>query len=153
MPQSGTNYGGMDTSSKKYETPSIKDNSKSSNVIQKHFNILFNQIICSISYFQFYFCKQLTQGLLIMKLCRHQIYWRSYRVKYMMDIELMTKMITGLFIQKIPCHFPISYGPYHMIYIICNIGFNNEIVGWNQKSLKAKRIGASTFDFYGQNDW
>ena len=37
MPQSGTNYGGMDTSSKKYETPSIKDKSKSSKVIQKTF--------------------------------------------------------------------------------------------------------------------
>ena len=41
MPQSGTNYGGMDTSSKKYETQSIKDQSKPSKIIQKPFQYTF----------------------------------------------------------------------------------------------------------------
>ena len=43
MPQSGTNYGGMDTSSKKYETQSIKDQSKPSKIIQKLFQYTFSK--------------------------------------------------------------------------------------------------------------
>jgi len=117
MPQSGTNYGDMDTSSKKYETQSIKDQSISSKIIQKPFqytfisNDMFN-ILFSILFLQAVNSRAIDYEIMstpdILKELQNEIY-DGYRSVDQDDYRIVHSKIL------------ISYNPYDMDHIIRKI--------------------------------
>ena len=114
MPQSGTNYGDMDTSSKKYETQSIKDQSKPSKIIQKLFqytfisNNMFN-ILFSILFLQAVNSRAIDYEIMstpdLLKELQNEIY-DGYQSADQDDYRIVHSNIA------------ISYEPNHMTYII-----------------------------------